>query len=726
MYRVDERALAQSTHLVKALHSHWLNRQRVVIELAVDKNTLKASESLNLAPYSLEPSFEFRQERLHFLVWANNYDRTKDKAIWWHAQLARRLGLNAHSEAEVDLNGPVWCDGGPRLDVPFPVLHRESIRESSRNLTLGPQTCDLDLAEDQKLAVLHQGGAARILAPAGSGKTRVLTSRITELRKRGLETNCLTAVAYNRRAAREMQNRLADPKLSVRTLHSLGYSILRRYLGAQVATPRQVRGILRSLLRVKPQLNSDPYQPYLESLQLVRLGLRDPKELESQREDIPGFAEFFPRYRNRLAQQNWVDHDEQIYGAIEFLLNHPQARKEVQRQCTHLCVDEFQDLTPAFLLLIRLLSAPSYQVFGVGDDDQVIYGYAGATPEYLVNYGEYFPGAKEYSLTTNYRCPAAIVDSASKLLSQNKVRVQKETLASKTGTNPPKHKLANQEKWTEEAIKQIQSWLKDHPPKNIAVLSRVNSLLMPVQVALKQLDIPHQKVVDSSILERTGVRTALAYWRLCRHPNDLSQADLQDALRRPNRKLKREYIDRISQCTDRVSLKRCAMKLDSWPSSQLEEFIGDLTFLERRFKKGHASFFSALRGETEFLGALKQLDSAGLGAAGSSHGDDLLALEQLSHLCPEEDFEEWLRDWLDQAPDPGPGIRLSSVHRVKGLEWPCVLIFGAEQGLFPHRLAEDEEEERRVLHVALTRTQEHCTLVSSAKTPSPFLAEMKP
>jgi len=200
--------------------------------------------------------------------------------------------------------------------------------------------------------------------------------------------------------------------------------------------------------------------------------------------------------------------------------------------------------------------------------------------------------------------------------------------------------------------------------------------------------------------------------------------DLNDALRRPNRMLKREYIERACHCKDRASLRKLAHQLDSWPSSQLEEFLVDLKFLGKQVKNGPARFFKALRTETTFIQALDQLDSAGLGAAGSSHGDDLLALEQLAGLCDEQDFEQWLHQWLSAEAIPGEGIRLSSVHRVKGLEWPCVLIFGAEEGLFPHRLAEDIEEERRILHVALTRTIEHCALVASPQSASPFLQEM--
>lgn len=722
-YRIDERALAQPRHLIEALHEHWFKRERVVIELAVDKAQLMTPEGLEVKPYELEPDFEFSQERLHFLTWANNYDATTGEPIWWFARLAQRLGAKEHSEAEVDLDGPVWTDGGPRTCLPFAVLHRESIKLGRLTLTRPSAPTPAELAPDQLSAVSHTGVGARILAPAGSGKTRVLTHRFAHLGQRNIEPELLTALAYNKRAAREMQERLGGSKHSVRTLHSLGYAILREAYGVQVASHNQVRGILRSLLRVPPQLNTDPYQPYLEAFQSVRLGLREPKEVEAERDDIPGFAEVFPRYRNRLSQQNLVDHDEQIYGAIELLLQNPGYRKNAQLSCTHLLVDEFQDLTPAFLLFIRLLSAPAYQVFGVGDDDQVIYGYAGATPEYLVNYKEYFPGSDSYQLQTNYRCPQAVAKAASGLLQHNTLRVDKNVRVSSKSKARPRLVLEQQELWTERAVEQVQSWLKDREPQDIAILSRVNALLLPVQIALSRLDIPHNKVVDTSILNRTGVRTALAYWRLCSDPGNMSGEDLADALRRPNRKLKREYIEGACRCSDRTSLKRYAMKLDEWPATQFDEFMLDLTFLGRRLQKGLPSFFQALRKETEFLGALQQLDASGLGAAGSSHGDDLLALEQLAYLCEEDDFEAWLREWLER-PSTADGVRLSSVHRVKGLEWPCVMIFGVESGLFPHRLAEDEEEERRILHVALTRTQEECALIASPKSASPFLAEM--
>ncbi|MCA9775539.1 MAG: ATP-dependent helicase [Candidatus Eremiobacteraeota bacterium] len=723
-YDIEETELVQPDRLLAALHKHWLRRERVIIRLGVDKNHLKTPERLEIEPYQLDPRFEFSQERLHFLLWANNYDATGEEPIWWYHRLALRLGATSDDQAEVDLDGPRWCDGGPRTALPFPVLHRESIQKGSLTLTYPAAEVPAELSPSQNRAVGHCGGGARILAPAGSGKTRVLTERFRQLLDRGVEASSITAVAYNRRAAREMQSRLGDRKLSIRTIHSLGYGLLRKAWKVELASNQQIRAILKSLIQVAPQLNTDPYQPYLDAFQEVRQALRDPKEVEASRDDIPGFAEAFPRFRNKLKQRNLVDHDEQIYGAIELLLTEPEVRTRAQSFCQHMLVDEFQDLTPAFLLLIRLLSSPAYQIFGVGDDDQVIYGYAGATPDYLIDFSKYFPGASTFMLETNYRCPKGVVVAASRLLQANKRRVEKDITARQREGDPPRLSLARPEQWCAEAVRTLEEWLEIHPPNEIAVLSRVNALLLPLQIALTQKGLPHDKVVDLSILQRTGVRTALAYRRLCLNPDNLQSSDLADALRRPNRKLKREYVDKACQCRSRLDLQKYAARLEEWASSQLEEFLIDLAFLSRRLEKGEPSFFKALRTETEFAEALDQLDSVGLGAAGSSHQDDLLALEQLSHLCEEADFEVWLTENLQQPRSTEPGIRLSSVHRVKGLEWPCVLVYGVENGLFPHRLSEDEEEERRILHVAITRSKECCVMLASKNGASPFLQEM--
>jgi DNA helicase II / ATP-dependent DNA helicase PcrA len=434
--RIDEHVLATPDHVAAVLHHRWLRRQRTVVELAVDNAAARAPESTDVPPYALPDDHTFHRERLHFLTWANSYDLRSGTPRWWHGVLAERRAGATHSELGDIVLGDgrhAWVDGGPRGpltrpltgDADLPLVHRESVG-LGRLTVLGTDQPGEVLAPDQLEAVTHASGPARIIAPAGSGKTRVLTARLRHLlRDRGVETELITALAYNTRAAAEMRERTTDLRASIRTLHSLALWICNLDERREVIHERDVRSILDGLVTTARIPNQDPYQPYLEALAEVRLALRDPEEVEAARGDVDGFAEMFDAFRSELARRRVVDFDEQIYRAIELLLTRPEIRKQVQRVGTHLLVDEFQDLTPAFLLLVRLTAGPSLQVFGVGDDDQTIYSYAGATPEHLVDFGRWFPGAASHALEVNYRCPPAVVDAAVSLLSHNRRRVAK-------------------------------------------------------------------------------------------------------------------------------------------------------------------------------------------------------------------------------------------------------------------------------------------------------------
>ena len=435
---IDDEVLATPEYVTAVLHARWLHRQRTVIELAVDNQDARAPETTDRAPYELSTDHTFWRERLHFLTWANSYDFRTGQPVWWHGVLAtRRTGaetLSAPQNADAGdvllANGaPAWVDGGPRgpLADPLPqlLMHRESVM-LGRATTLGTAEPTETLAPDQLAAVTHRAGPARIIAPAGSGKTRVLTARLRHLiADRHVERELITAVAYNTRAAEEMRARTKDINASIRTLHSLALWICSLDERRSVIDERQVRGILDELVTTARIPNQDPYQPFLEALAEVRLALRHPEDVEAARGDVDGFADMFDRYRQVLTDRRLLDFDEQIYRAIELLLTRPDLRTRAQRVGTHLLVDEFQDLTPAFLLLVRLVAGPSMQVFGVGDDDQTIYSYAGATPDHLVSFDRWFPGAAEHALEVNYRCPPQVVEAAVSLLSHNDHRVAK-------------------------------------------------------------------------------------------------------------------------------------------------------------------------------------------------------------------------------------------------------------------------------------------------------------
>ena len=749
--RVDEATLADPAAVVERLHEAWSDRTAIVIELAVDPGTFRSPRSYgedDIGPtWLLDPGFTPAFDRLHFLVWANTYDaRGAGEPVWWWARKAARLGaVAAEAEAPGDILLPdgthAWVDGGPRGAVSevdgTSVVHAESV-DARRLATVPPERAPTsDLAPDQLAAVTHGSGPARVIAPAGSGKTRVLTERLRHLVvDRGYDPASVVAVAYNRKARDEMVARTTGVGGRILTLNALGYEIVAAGLGRrpEVLEVRDVRRLLEPLVpRGARRLNTDPLAPYVEALAAVRLGLRDPKDVEDERGDVPGLVEAFPAYRAALSRRGVIDFDEQVLLAIELLLRDGDFRRAQQARHRHLLVDEFQDLTPAHVLLVRLLASPALDVFGVGDDDQVIYGHAGASPRFLTEFSSFFPGAGEHALEVNYRCPVPVVDAARCLLSHNRVRVPK-TIRAAAGAAGGDGLLTldrhQPEAGAAEVVTVVRGWL-DEPnvtPADVAVLTRVGSSLLGPHVALAEAGVPVSSILHVDVLTRTGLRAALAYLRIAAEPDRIRPEDLEEVHRRPSRGLPR-WIDKwLGRCRSIEDVERAAERIDDAKvSAKLTDLAADLRGLAAMASGGTSrAILEYVRDGVGLGRAVDLLDASG-GGEGQSHRDDLDALLQVADLHPDPGgLEPWLRSVLTR-PDDVAGVVLSTIHRVKGREWPRVAVFGATDGLMPHRLAQGraaQEEERRVFHVAITRGIGRVTVLADATRPSPFLAEL--
>ncbi|MCU1426300.1 MAG: ATP-dependent helicase UvrD/PcrA [Actinomycetia bacterium] len=733
---IDDATLDSPEVAIRRLHDAWVSRTPVVVELGVDASALQQSETRTDPPWRLDVSFGFARERLAFLVWANTYDARTGTPVWWWANKAARLGATATPEGPADIaltdGTPAWVDGGPRglLDMNDVIVHRESVDLGV--LTRGTdRPPSADLAPDQLDAVCHRAGPARVIAPAGSGKTRVLTERVRHLIvDRAVEPGLVTAVAYNTKAADEMRTRCGFESRTgpqVRTFHALGYALLREFAGGpRVVDERDARERVGALVDVRYATNTDPIAPYLEALGSVRLALRDPEDVEAERDDVPGFAAMFEAYRDGLRADNAIDFDEQIYGAIELLLRDPDARRVAQRRCRHLLVDEFQDLTPAFLLFARLLAAPAYQVFGVGDDDQTIYGYAGADPGYLVDFATLFPGATEHALEVNYRCPTEVVQATTQLLRHNRRRVTKHV---QPGPNAAAGGLSLRREPADlvapAVVEQVRAWLDARtPPHEIAVLARVNAWLLAPQVLLAQAGVPIDGGLDTKVLQRTGLRSALAYVRLAFGNGRYRGADLAEVANRPSRRITsraRDVLRRRRQWSRADLANYGAGREVGRDAERVADLLDALVALESMAKSATtAQILTHVRDRIGLGSAMQTLDGSSTDVNGS-HADDLAALVQVSSVHDDPiTFEAWLHDALSQ-PRTSHGVRLASVHRVKGLEFDAVIALGVHR---PHDLALDVEEERRIAHVAITRARKDAHVIASVADNAPFLEEM--
>ena len=330
----------------------------------------------------------------------------------------------------------------------------------------------------------------------------------------------------------------------------------------------------------------------------------------------------------------------------------------------------------------------------------------------------------------NYRCPADIVRAAATLLTYNRVRVPKTIRAAKP-EGPPARSTERRppEQLPRAAVARVQEWLDAGArPSEIAVLTRVRALLLGPQLLCAQAGIPANAPIGAEALERTGTRTGLAYLRLAQGAADdaMSGPDLATAARRPSRSLRREVLQRIA---GRRQWRRSGLRsLAEGTTGRLDEFLDDLDMLGAEYRAGADTemLLRFVRDRIGLGGALDTLDRGGRGPE-ASHRDDLNALISVAALAPDvAGFEPWLRNALERrrVDATADEVTLSTVHRVKGMEWPYVVVLGVHDGLMPHHLADDVEEERRIFHVALTRADTAAHLIAETDSRTRFLDEL--
>jgi len=606
----------------------------------------------------------------------------------------------------------------------------------------------LSLNAAQQAAVEHPGGPLLVLAGAGSGKTRVLTTRIAHLIKtQGVPPARIFAVTFTNKAAGEMRSRVgallgADPRgLWIGTFHSLSARLLRREAPLLGFGPNftiydvdDQQALIRRLLEQRG-VSPKAYPP--RALQGVISGAKNrmllPEELGAQADSPLArvAADIFQALGPALKQANAMDFDDLLLHPLALFREHPERLAYWQDRFQHVLVDEFQDTNAAQYLLVKQLARRHGNLCVVGDDDQAIYGWRGADVRHMLAFQRDFPGTTLIKLEQNYRSTQVILDAANGVIAENAERLGKTLFTAKQGGDPVILLTAADERDEAEWLAAEFSRLAadgDIPYEGMAILYRTNAQSRPLEEAFRFRGIPYRLVGAVSFYERREVKDLLAYLRLIANPAD--DEALLRVVNVPRRGIGDASLSMLIQAAAAwqkplLEVARGAARVAELRPNVRDAFVGVAALVDRlRDAAGQAdpaTLLEAVLTATGYEQYLAEEGAEGIerienvrelvagAAAWAEVQDPQLAAE--GGGTPVERYLTQAALVMAVDEEQGTtGVTLLTAHMAKGLEWSVVALAGLEDGLFPLSRTVTEpggvEEERRLCYVGLTRARE--------------------
>ncbi len=625
-----------------------------------------------------------------------------------------------------------------------------------------------NLNPEQLSAVTLPPEHALILAGAGSGKTRVLTTRIAWLLQTGQVTpGGVLAVTFTNKAAREMMTRLTSLlPVNVRgmwigTFHGLCNRLLRTHCkSVNLPSTFQIldtQDQLSAIKRLCKQFKVDDERFPPKQLQWFIAGCKEDglraADVVVRDEDTRKKAEIYQLYEEQCMREGVVDFGELLLRSYELLRDHPHIRAHYQQRFAHILIDEFQDTNKLQYAWIKLLAGQGEQggsVLAVGDDDQSIYAFRGANVGNMADFVREFSVRHQIKLEQNYRSYSNILDSANALISHNSRRLGK-NLRTTQGPGEPVRVFESasdlaEAQWMVEEMRQLVR--DDMPRKEIAVLYRSNAQSRVIETALFNAAMPYRVYGGLRFFERAEIKHALAYLRLLENPND--DTSFLRVVNFPPRGIGARTLE-VLQDTARAagcSLHDAVSAMTGKAGANLGGFVAKIDVLREQSTHltlhgiialvlDHSGLIQHYTLDREGEDRLENLDEL-LNAAQSfvsleGFGRDAKAVgEAQDPLAPGDALDDSgevmsplaaflthaaLEAGDNQAQEGQDAIQLMTVHASKGLEFDAVFITGMEEGLFPHENSMNDfdglEEERRLMYVAITRARQRLYLSHS-------------
>jgi DNA helicase II / ATP-dependent DNA helicase PcrA len=639
------------------------------------------------------------------------------------------------------------------------------------------------LNEAQQQPVFQKDGPMIIIAGAGSGKTRVLTVRISYLMSLGVDAFNILALTFTNKAAREMKKRIADivgtneaKNLWMGTFHSVFARILRSEadkLGFPsnftiYDTQDSVR--LISAIIKEMQLDKDIYKPkqilgrissYKNSLITVKAYLNNP---ELQEQDAmskkPRLGEIYANYVDRCFKAGAMDFDDLLLKTNELLNRYPDVLAKYQDRFRYILVDEYQDTNHSQYLIVRALSDRFQNICVVGDDAQSIYAFRGANINNILNFQKDYENVKTYRLEQNYRSTKNIVEAANSIIDKNKTKLEK--IVWTANDFGPKVKVHRSITDGEEG-RFVASEIFEQKMRNqmlngqFAILYRTNAQSRAMEDALRKRDIPYRIYGGLSFYQRKEIKDVLCYLRLVINPKD--EEALVRVINYPARGIGDTTIEKLTVAANHYkrsvfevmeNIDKIDLKLNSGTKQKLEDFVTMIKSFQIINEQQDA--FVLTEHVAKKTGLIQELKKDGTpeGIARIENIETLMGgIKDFIEGQREIDgargaLSEFLEDValatdLDRDTGDDDRVALMTIHLAKGLEFPYVFVVGMEEDLFPSAMSlntrSELEEERRLFYVALTRA-EHQAYLTYAQSryrwgklvdsePSRFIEEIK-
>lgn len=639
-----------------------------------------------------------------------------------------------------------------------------------------------ELNDEQREAVLSTEEDILVLAGAGSGKTRVLTTKIAYLISQGISPYEILALTFTNKAAEEMRERIGmmigkeqAGGLLMGTFHSIFARILRMYAPKIGYTSRYTiydqsdsQSLVKRLMEERG-IDEKTYRPKAIAEYISRYkneGI-SPRDLQMDRErqqellskNLLWLSDIYAEYCRRCIQANAMDFDDLLLNMYALLARDAGVREECHHRFRYILVDEYQDTNTVQDQIVRLLRGTQARVCVVGDDSQSIYSFRGAVIDNILNFSKTFPGAKLIKLTKNYRSTRTIVDLSNEIIARNTKRIPKDIEAvSGCGAKVGLFAAFTSAVEAQTIARKIQTLLsKGVPAEEIAILYRTNALSRQIEEHLRIWDIPYRIYGGPSFYDRKEVKDLLAYLRLLINPHDeealcriyntptrgIGQKSFQvlSSLAHSHSLTLWEVISTPTLYRDEIRgkakegilqlvtlLQECQCKADELPPDELVNYLMTRSGLRKMYSDGSVESESRLQNMEELLNTLsEEIHEAETQGRGVPTLNDFLERRAL-YTDTDEDTEE----------DNSPKVSLMTMHASKGLEFEYVFIVGLEEGIISRErsLQWGIEEERRLLYVAVTRAKTKCQLSfarkrflygkTSVSQPSRFLLELTP